>query len=267
MHGTMTAVMRTAGVSIRYPVRRNPEAWVLPDGPVPQSIPHDDAAEHLRRVLTNWAARSGRNVKIARDLAVRWLEEFPRTGIDPDVCVLEPPPPDFEHLESLRLWRPGHAAPPLCFEVVSTNHPHKDYRDVQDRYADLGTLELVVFDPLLVGYSAGGGPVLLQIWRRDATGLLDRVHFSNEPGFCEVLGAWLMPSRTLLQIAEDRAGTRRWLTAEELERAEKEHERAEKERERAEKEHERAEKERERAAREALERRVADLEARAARES
>jgi Uma2 family endonuclease len=259
MHGTITAVMRTAGISIRYPVRRNLEAWVLPDGPVPQSIPHDDAAEHLRRVLSAWAPRSGRDVKIARDLAVRWIEEFPRTGIDPDVCLLEPPPADFEQLESLRLWRPGHAPPALCFEVVSANHPHKDYVDIQDRYADMGTYELVVFDPLLAGRRALGGPVSLQIWRRDATGLLDRVHFGNEPAFCEVLAAWLVPAGRLLQIADDRAGKRCWPTGEE-------HERAEKERERAEKERERAEKERERAAREALERRVAELEARATRE-
>jgi hypothetical protein len=71
------------------------------------------------------------------------------------------------------------------------------------------------------------------------------VHFGNEPAFCEVLAAWLVPAGRLLQIADDRAGKRCWPTGEE---------------------HERAEKERERAAREALERRVAELEARATRE-
>jgi hypothetical protein len=32
----------------------------------------------------------------ASDLAVRWIEEAPRIGIDPNVCVLEPAPPDGE---------------------------------------------------------------------------------------------------------------------------------------------------------------------------
>jgi Uma2 family endonuclease len=246
---------------------------------VPQSILHGDAVVHLRQVLTTWAERSGQPLRIVHDLAVRWLKEYPRTGIDPDVCVLSPPPPGADDLESLRLWQEGHHAPPLCFEIVSANHPHKDYVDIQDRYADMGTHEFVVFDPMLAGPKALGGPVLLQVWRRDATGVLERAHFGNEPAFCEFLGAWLQPQGRLLQISDDRAGQRIWLSGEERERAEKERERAEKERERAEKERERAEKERalaereqervekerERAARESLERRVAELEAKSGR--
>jgi hypothetical protein len=154
------------------------------------------------------------------------------------------------------LWLDGHVAPPLCFEIVSRNHPYKDYAAVQDRYADMGTHELVVFDPLLAGPAALGGPVALQLWRRDTFGVLERVHFGTQPVFSEVLDAWLRPEGRLLGIADDFAGKSPWRTGEERERAEKERERAEKERERA-------EKERERAAREALERRVAELEAKA----
>lgn len=58
---------------------------------------------------------------------------------------------------------------------VSRNHPHKDYAELQDRYALVGTRELVVFDPFLAGPSALGGPALLQLWRRDRTGMLERV--------------------------------------------------------------------------------------------
>jgi hypothetical protein len=172
-------------------------------------------------------------------------------------------------LGSLCLWKPGHHPPSLCIEVVSTAHPHKDYSSIQDRYALIRTKELVVFDPLLAGPPSLGGPVPLQLWRSDAAGIFERVHFGEEPVYSRVLEGWLIPRARLLHIADDPRGEQLWLTGEQLERAERERERAEKERERAEKERERAEKERERAekeheraAREELERRVRDLEER-----
>jgi hypothetical protein len=219
MHGMLQEVMRTAGVSIRYPVVPSPEAWVLPEGLVPESIPHDEAAEHLKLLLLAWAARSPRHLRIARNLAVRWLQQLPQTGIDPDVCVLEPPPPDADTLSSLCTWHEGHHVPRLCFEVVSAHHPHKDYTAVQDRYAAMGTRELVVFDPLLAGPASLGGPVPLQLWRRDSVGLFERVHFGGDPVFSEVLDAWLLPEGRLLEISDDRAGKLRWPTPETLERA------------------------------------------------
>jgi hypothetical protein len=231
---------------------------------VPESIPHDAAAQRLKLVLEVWASRLGRPCVIARNLAVRWLEANPRVGIDPDVCVLDPPPPGASELSSLCLWKPGHVPPSICFEVVSRNHPHKDYAELQDRYALVSTRELVVFDPFLAGPSALGGPVLLQLWRRDRVGMLERVHAGDSPVVSEALGAWLVPTAKTLEIADDRDAVRRWLPWEELaleEQARAERERAEKERERAEKERERAEKERERAARLELERRIAEIEA------
>jgi hypothetical protein len=264
MHARLVSMSETrAAVTIarQYAVRPQLEAWELPEGPVPESVPHDHAAEHLRRLLEAWAARSDRALFVACNLAVRWLEERPAIGIDPDVCVVEPPPPGADRLSSLCLWKAGHEAPALSIEVVSASHPYKDYVAIQDRYAALGTRELCVFDPLLAGPAALGGPVPLQLWRRDALGALVLVHFGAEPAFSEVLEAWLVPADALLEIADDRAGKLRWLTGEEAERAAKERERAAKEHERAEKERERAEKEHERAARLDLERRVAELEA------
>jgi hypothetical protein len=240
---------------------------------VPESVPHQEAAEHLKDVLDAWAARTSRRVMIARNLAVRFLESLPSIGVDPDVCVLEPPPEAAATLSSLCTWKPGHVPPPVCFEIVSANHPHKDYAAIQDRYAALGTRELVVFDPLLAGPPSLGGPVALQLWRRDAVGLFERVSFGNAPVYSEVLEAWVIPAGSLLQLADDPHGRTRWQTPEEAAdaraeaaHAEKERERAEKERERAEKERERAAKERERAAREDLERRLAALEAKARRD-
>jgi hypothetical protein len=213
-------------------------------------MPHDAVAHRLKNLLERWVAGLSRPCAVPRNLAIRWLEDFPRIGIDPDVCVLDPPPPEASELSSLCLWKPGHLPPSICFEIVSRNHPHKDYAELQDRYAFVGTRELVVFDPFLAGPRALGGPTLLQLWRRDRTGMLERVHAGIEPAASEVLGAWLLPTRTLLEIADDRAGSRRWMTGDEVADIKQ-----------AEAERERAEKERERAQRLELERRIAEIEA------
>jgi hypothetical protein len=236
---------------------------------VPESTAHDAAVLQIYLLLVEWAAKQPTKVRIARNLAVRWLETHPQSGIDPDLCVMDPPPPGTDRdLSSLCLWKPGHVAPRFCVEVVSANHPYKDYVEIVERYASMGAPELLVFDPLLQGPRSLGGPVPLQLWRRDATGTFERVHYGDQPVHSNALDAWLIAQPPRLVIAHDRAGSRPWLTETERERAEKERaildwerERAEKERERAEKERERAEKEREQAARIELERRLADLEA------
>jgi hypothetical protein len=259
--------LRVAAVSVRYPVATRSVEWELPEGTVPESAVHDAACKHLVLLLDAWAAMSGADAMIVRNLAVRWLEEQPKVGVDPDVCVLRPPPPERELVDSIRLWLEGHEPPPVCFEVVSKNHPYKDYGDVHERYAAMGTQELFVFDPLLAGPRSLGGPVRLQVWRRDPTGVLERAYFGPGPAYSEVLRVWVFVKEHKLALALDREGEQQLHTLEEKERAEKERERSEKERERsekererAEKERERAEKERERAARIELEGRVAELE-------
>lgn len=213
-------------VEVEYEARPDLEAWVLHEGTVAESVPHDAAAQRLRLVLDAWAERSGRDVAVVRNLAMRWMQDAPQIGIDPDVAVLEPRPPDLDTLKSLRLWVPGHRAPRLCFEIVSESHPHKDYRDVHDRYTLLGAEELCVFDPALAGSRSMGGPLLLQLWRRRKDGKFKRAQCGNGPVYSEVLGAWLLADGGYLAIANDAGGAQRWLTREEQERAEKERERA-----------------------------------------
>jgi len=246
-------------ISIRYNVAPSREAWELPEGPVPESTTHHDAAEHIEQVLEEWVRRTGRNARIVYSLAVKWDPGHRGRGVDPDVCVLEPPPEE-EHLRSLRTWEPGHVVPRVCFEVVSENHPYKDYAEVPERYAAMGTAELVVFDPLRAGPVALGGPVLLQIWRRTDASTFERVYFGEGPAFSAELGAWLHPDGARLRFTDDREGTRPWLTP--LERALADTERAltDKDRERDEKERALTDKDRERTLREAAERRIRELE-------
>jgi hypothetical protein len=159
-------------------------------------------------------------------------------------------------LKSLKLWEPGRVPPRLAIEVVSTSLPHKDYGSIQERYAAMGVEELVVFDPLLCGPRSLGGPVALQLWRRDATLAFQRMQFGPDPVHSQVLDAWFIADGRDLQISNDRRGTLLWLTAEEqLVSAQSEAERAHAEAERA-----HAEAEQERQARQDLERRVQELE-------
>jgi hypothetical protein len=249
-----------ASVSIRYPVTPNPEAWVIPEEPVPQSTAHRVAVRRVFDLLSAWAATRPGRVRIGDDLAIWWLEQHPRTGINPDVCVLDPAPEAFdEDLTSVRLWKKGHAIPTFCVEIVSYSHPYKDFTAIQERYAAFGTPELLVFDPMLYGPRSLGGPVKLQLWRRDATGTFERVHFGADPVYSQMLDAWIIVDGRELIIAEDRAGTRRW-------RTELEQERAALEQERAALEQERAALEQERAARERLEQELAELRAREPRD-
>jgi hypothetical protein len=74
-----------------------------------------------------------------------------------------------------------------------------------------------VFDPLLAGPLALGGPVPLQYWKRDG-GLFERVAFGADPVWSTVLGAWVIAQGPQLVFADDSAGTQPWLAGEEPER-------------------------------------------------
>lgn len=141
---------------------------------------------------------------------MRWDEKHKNIGVDPDVYVVEPPPPEGDALTSILLWKEGHHAPALAIEVVSPGHPTKDY--APDRYAACGVGELWTFDPFLAGPKALGS-VRLQIWRKSAS-RFERVYFGDGPAFSPYLGAWLIPTDegARLRIADDADGTRWWLT-------------------------------------------------------
>lgn len=213
---------RDAQIVYRVPLARR--GWELQEETLPESLSHRETVELLAAILAYWARGRG-DTLVARNLAVRWCEDEPRIGVDPDVCVLSPAPPlEGRDLRSVRTWVPGHAPPLLAIEVVSDSDPRKDYAVALDKYAASGTRELVVFDPQLAGPKGHGGPWLLQVWRRDDRGDFVRVYAGDGPAWSETLSAHLVvldePRR--LRIADDPAGTHLWPTGEEAERAEKE---------------------------------------------
>jgi Uma2 family endonuclease len=240
---------------VSYEVLETPERWVLPEGKVPESALHDRSIDLARRQLDAWILRSQRNAIVYRDMAVRWVKKFPRTGFNPDLCLVEPMPPEGDELNSLLLWEPDRTPPRLAIEVVSKNHPYKDYGETPDKCAAAGIPEVVAFDPHLAGPRMGGGPHFLQIWRTTGD-RMQRTYAGTGPGWCATLDAWIhvVENGKRLRFADDEAGLAIWPTDTEVERAEAERHRAEAERHRAEAERHRAEAE------EARER-VAELEA------
>ncbi|MBL8719131.1 MAG: Uma2 family endonuclease [Myxococcales bacterium] len=200
-------------VSLRYGVRLDPDGWELPEGPVPESAPHDDLCDRWKHVLQGWVSRTGRDAEVYRNLAVRFDPQRPRVGIDPDVCVVEPAPEERRALTSLQTY--VHGSPLLSIEIVSTTHPSKDYVEAPARHAASGVKELWVLDPLLAGPRLHGGPFVVQVWQRDDAGAFTRVHASNEPFHSTLLDAWIVPGRGMVQLCEDRGGARPWRTLEE----------------------------------------------------
>lgn len=225
-------------VDVHYRVDRSREDWVLPEETVPESRPHDLTIDLVKALLAEWVARTGRKAQVGRNLAVRWDRAHPSVGVDPDVYVVEPPPPEGDEVESLLLWTPGHHAPLLSIEVVSASNAVKDYSISPDKYAACGTGELWVFDPKLAGPRAHGGPVRLQIWTRRPDGSFERSYAGEGPAYSPTIDAWLFAVEEghRLRIAEDAEGTRWWMTALESERAARQAERTAKEAERTAKE-------------------------------
>jgi Uma2 family endonuclease len=232
-------------IRVAYDVEVDLDAWVLPEVPVPESVIHHLILQYLEALLSAWAERVGRPMLIAHNLAVRWVKHRPKVGVDPDLCIVDPAPPDVERLRGLRTWETGHVRPSLAIEVVSEGHPYKDYDRIHEKYAALAVPELWVIDPEALR-ECRSRRVALQKWR-SKNGVFERVHSGRGPVRSDVLQAWFRVENQRIRIANTPDGEW-WLTGEEQARADKDRERAEKEQARAENEQARAEKERERQA-------------------
>ena len=222
---------------------------------------------------------------VGSDAFFAWLRVHPLVRVSPDVYVLVNPPEPLP--KSFQTWRPGHRAPVLAIEVVSDDW-RKDYEEAPQKYAMLGTDELILFDPeAATGAASGPERVPLQVFRRTDDGLFVRGEAGPGPIRCRTLACFVVvastPTGPGFRLAYDAAGTElvptRAERAEgeravaEAERAQAEAERAQAEAERAQAQSERAqaqseraqaeaERDAERAARRALEQRLLALEER-----
>lgn len=154
--------------------------------------------------------RAWPDVLIGADAFFAWIEEEPNVRVSPDLYLLDAPssPP----LPKIwQTWLPGHRAPRLAVEIVS-NDWEKDYQQNPQKYALLGTAELVIFDPDAVTGIAPKrhGRVAFQIYRREADGGFVRVYSGAGPARSAELGAWLVAHRqgpvARLRLARDAEG-------------------------------------------------------------
>jgi len=83
----------------------DPGTWVLTEEQVPESNPHEILSDHLKHLLLWRAKEVGWDVHIGRNIAFRWDAKHPQYGLDPDVYMVEPPPPEGVELMSLLLCK------------------------------------------------------------------------------------------------------------------------------------------------------------------
>lgn len=226
---------------VAYQVPDGDESWELEEEDMPESAWHDAIIDLLKLVLKAWVARMRLDALVASNLALRWDRARWKVGVDPDIAVYVPAPPEGEDTSSVCTWERGHAPPRVAFEVVSKGTASKDYVTAPDQYAASGTVELWVFDPKRLGPKQHGGPFRLQVWRRDDDGIFRQIYRGDGPFRSPEMNAWLVltDDATRLRLADDADGASLWPTGEE----EAERSRVEAERSRAEAERSRVEAE------------------------
>jgi len=178
--------------------------------------------------------RGWERVLISSDQFFAWIPGAPLVRVSPDVYLLDDPPPLPLPL-SWQTWKHGHRAPRFAVEIVSGDDRRsrawrKDYDDAPAKYAQLGTKELVIFDPeAAAGRTRRQERVALQLYRREEDGGFVQVHAGPGPVFSRELQIWLFVLRdgevARLRLARDEA-LQDWVPTE-AERAEQERRRAE----------------------------------------
>ena len=186
-----------------------------------ESAVQDGASDAMASTLRAWARREARGDGAAQPRGPLG-QDNPRVGVDPDVCLLDPPPatPEAE-LTGLRLWEGrGNHPPRVAFEVVSASTARKDYDEGLRKHAASGRASC--------GCSTRCGSVRRRrraggsrVWSRGPRGVPS--HVTRGDGPSGALGgagvAARQRRRMLLRVCDDPAGTRPWPTEAEEARA------------------------------------------------
>ncbi len=100
--------------------------------------------ELLRPLIQRWLEERGEQGFVGADQFIYFEQYNSHRRVAPDVYVLPGVPPDTP-VRSWKVWETG-VVPSLALEVVSSNW-EKDYCQAPVDHDDLGTAELLIFDP------------------------------------------------------------------------------------------------------------------------
>jgi Uma2 family endonuclease len=142
----------------------------------------------LLPLTRRWLAHQGRPCFVGADQFIYWERFNPSKCVAPDLYTCPALPPE-ACPDALLLWMmDDHAVPPFALEVVSENKG-KDYVVAPRKYEELGTRELVVYDPQFEHREGGWR---WQVYRQKKRGGWKRPAVSNEDRvWSEELGCWL----------------------------------------------------------------------------
>lgn len=207
-------------------------SWYLTDeDDMGEGTERSEVIDVLKSALRELAAERGwSRVFVGSDQFFAWVPEEPMVRVSPDVYIVDdPPPPPLP--ASWQTWREGHRAPRFAVEIVSGDDQHperwrKDYDQAPQKYAQLGTRELVIFDAqAALGQARDPQRVPLQCYRREADGGFVRVYSGAGPFASVELAAFLVVVTegvvARLRVARDSQGRDRVLTAAEARDAER----------------------------------------------
>ena len=152
-----------------------------------EGLLHRLVSELLRTLVASWLAERKVRACVGANQFIYYREHAPTVSVAPDVYVLPGVDPNLT-FSSWKTWERG-VVPSFAFECVSEDWL-KDYRDGPPKYGELGTAELVIFDP-----EHAASPkerVRWQMWRRVARrGLVQVLATNDDRVRSKVLGCWL----------------------------------------------------------------------------
>ena len=181
----------------------------------------------LLPLTRRWLTHQNRPCFVGADQFIYWERFHPSKSVAPDLYTCPALPPE-ACPDALLLWMmDDHAVPPFALEVVSENK-EKDYVAAPRKYEELGTKELVIYDPR---YEHREGGWRWQVYRRKKRGGWKRPEVSNEDRVrSEELGCWLrvvdVQGEPLLRLGTGEVGDGLFPTEEEVLHAAKDAEQA-----------------------------------------
>jgi hypothetical protein len=160
--------------------------------------------ETLRPLIAAWLVEKGRRALVGADQFFYYEQFNPKKSVAPDVYVVDDVDPETP-VTAWKTWETA-AVPSFALEIVSGDRL-KDYEEAPKRHAELGTRELVVFDP---HHDEGSGArVRWQVFRRESGELVcvarsggDRIESATLGCFLRAVGEG-MGARVRLGVGVD----------------------------------------------------------------